>query len=80
MNQLSEETGGQYLFNFTNFLTPLNRVEKENNGYYLLSYQATHPGEKAGFQKVEVKTANPEFKVRVRQGYKYGVPEGAKSR
>ena len=80
MNQLSEETGGQYLFNFTNFLTPLNRVEKENNGYYLLSYQATHPGEKAGFQKVEVKTANPEFKVRVRQGYKYGVPESAKSR
>src|SRR5436305_3595672 len=80
MNQLADDTGGQYLFNFTNFLTPLNRVEQENNGYYLLSYQATHPGEKAGFQKVEVKTANPEFKVRVRQGYKYGAPESAKSR
>ncbi len=80
MNQLSEETGGQYLFNFTNFLTPLNKVEQENNGYYLLSYQATHPGEKAGFQKVEVKTANPEFRVRVRQGYKYGLPENPKSR
>jgi len=81
MNQLSDETGGQYLFNFTNFLTPLNRVEQENNGYYLLSYQATHPGEKAGFQKVEVKTTNPEFKVRVRQGYKYGsVTENPKSR
>jgi VWFA-related protein len=80
MNQLSDETGGQYLFNFTNFLTPLNRVEQENNGYYLLSYQATHPGEKTGFQKVEVKTANPEFRVRVRQGYKYGLPENPKSR
>jgi len=80
MNQLSEETGGQYLFNFTNFLTPLKKVEQENNGYYLLSYQATHPGEKVGFQKVEVKTANPEFRVRVRQGYKYGAPESAKSR
>jgi VWFA-related protein len=80
MNQLSDETGGQYLFNFTNFLTPLNKLEQENNGYYLLSYQATHPGEKTGFQKVEVKTANPEFKVRVRQGYKYGTPESAKSR
>jgi VWFA-related protein len=80
MNQLSEETGGQYLFNFTNFLTPLNRIEQENNGYYLLSYQATHPGEKAGFQKVEVKSTNPEFKVRVRQGYQYGEKENDKSR
>jgi VWFA-related protein len=80
MNQLSEETGGQYLFNFTNFLTPLNKVEQENNGYYLLSYQATHPGEATGFQKVEVKTANPEFRVRVRQGYKYGAPDNPKSR
>jgi VWFA-related protein len=80
MNQLADDTGGQYLFNFTNFLTPLNKVESENNGYYLLSYQATHPGEKAGFQKVEVKSANPEFKVRVRQGYKYGEPDNAKSR
>jgi len=77
MNQLADDTGGQYLFNFTNFLTPLKRVEQENNGYYLLSYQATHPGEKAGFQKVEIKATNPEFKVRVRQGYKYGAPDSA---
>ena len=72
MNQLAEETGGLYLFNHTNFLTPLRRISQENNGYYLLSYQATHPGESAGFQKVEVKTTNPELKVRTREGYRYG--------
>ncbi|HTQ79411.1 MAG TPA: VWA domain-containing protein [Thermoanaerobaculia bacterium] len=80
MNQLAADTGGQYLFNFTNFINPLRKLERENNGYYLLSYQASHPGEKAGFQKVEVKASNPEFRVRTRQGYKFGEPEADKSR
>lgn len=72
MNQLAMETGGEYYFDFTNFLTPLKQVSKENNGYYLLSYGATHGTDKAGFQKVTVETLNPEFKVKAREGYQYG--------
>ncbi len=72
MNQLALETGGEYYFDFTNFMTPLQKVSKENNGYYLLSYGATHATDKAGFQKVTVETTNPEFKVKAREGYQYG--------
>jgi len=72
MNQLALETGGEYYFNFTNFLSPLKEVTKENNGYYLLSYGATHQADKSGFQKVTVETTNPEFKVKSREGYEYG--------
>lgn len=72
MNHLALDTGGKYYFNFTSFKTPLGQVAEENSGYYLLSYRSTHPSDKTGFQKVEVKTANPEFKVRAREGYEYG--------
>ena len=72
MNQLALETGGEYYFNFTNFQTPLKQVAKENNGYYLLSYTATHGAAESGFQKVTVATTNPEFKVKAREGYQYG--------
>jgi len=75
MNQLALETGGEYYFDFTNFLSPLKEVAKENNGYYLLSYAATHTGDQAGFQKVTVETTNPEFKVKAREGYQYGRAE-----
>lgn len=72
MNQLADETGGRYYFNFTNFLTPLRQLAKENSGYYLLSYQSPHAAGTQGFQKVTVKTVNPEFRVRTREGYRYG--------
>ena len=72
LNQLASDTGGKYLFNFTNFLTALEQVSTENNGYYLLSYRSEHPAGTSGFQSVEVKTANPEFRVKARQGYSYG--------
>ena len=72
LNHLSDETGGRYFFNVTNFSTPLDQVSKENSGYYLLSYQSDQPAGKSGFQEVEVKTTNPEFRVRARKGYDYG--------
>ncbi|HVR07523.1 MAG TPA: hypothetical protein VMW75_05700, partial [Thermoanaerobaculia bacterium] len=72
LNQLASDTGGRYLFNFTNFLTALEQVSTENNGYYLLSYRSEHPAGTSGFQSVEVKTANPELRVKGRQGYSYG--------
>jgi len=72
LNLLSNDTGGRYFFNVTNFSTPLDQVAKENNGYYLLSYENRQPAGKSGFQEVEVKTTNPEFRIKARKGYEYG--------
>lgn len=72
MSRLADETGGQYLYHFTNFTTPLRRVAEENGGYYLLSYTSQHPAGKKGFQKVEVDTKDPSLRLRTRQGYSYG--------
>jgi VWFA-related protein len=72
LNSVANDTGGKYYFNFTNFITPLRQVADENTGYYLLAYKATHPAGESGYQKVQVKTTNPSFKVRAREGYLYG--------
>ncbi len=76
LNMLAADTGGTYLFNFVSFTQPLQRVLEENNGYYLLAYKSEHPAGAKGYQKVEVKVANPEFKVKAREGYSYGPPRG----
>lgn len=72
LSLLSEDTGGRYYFHFDNFGTPLHEVNEENNGYYLLSFEARYPVGDQGYREVEVETVNPEFKVRARKGYRYG--------
>lgn len=72
LTKLSTETGGEYYGTFSSFITPLRKIADEANGYYLLSYQAEHPAGETGYRKVKVKTRNPDFKVRARQGYRYG--------
>jgi VWFA-related protein len=72
MNQLASDTGGRYYYDVVNFETPLQQAAKENSGYYLLSYRAEHPAGQSGFQPVQVRTTNPELKVRARKGYYYG--------
>ncbi len=76
LNLLASDTGGTYLFNFVNFSTPLKKILEENNGYYLLAYKSERPAGAEGFQRVEVKLANPEFKVKAREGYSYGKSRG----
>lgn len=72
LSSLAADTGGQYYFTFVNFLAPLEEIDSDNNGYYLLSYRARHPRDASGYQKVEVETVNPDFAVRARQGYRIG--------
>ncbi|HKH49789.1 MAG TPA: VWA domain-containing protein [Thermoanaerobaculia bacterium] len=72
MNQIANDTGGRYFYNFTNFTTPLEQIASENSGYYLLSYRSEKPVGATGFQEVRVKTNNPEFRIRARKGYDYG--------
>jgi len=66
------DTGGEYYFSFVNFLTPLEQIDQDNNGYYLLSYRSEHPRDATGYQEVEVETVNPRFEVRARRGYTIG--------
>jgi len=72
MNHLALDTGGEYLFNFTSFMTPLRRAAEANSGYYLLGYSGRHNADASGFQEVTVSTKNPEFKIQARTGYSYG--------
>lgn len=72
LSLLADDTGGQYYFNFVNFKVPLQKIADDNNGYYLLSYQAEYPSGQEGYREVEVSTTNPGFTVRARKGYKFG--------
>ena len=72
LSSLASDTGGRYYFNFVNFLTPLEQVAEDNSGYYLISYRSRHPEGESGYQEVEVRTTNPGFRTRAREGYLYG--------
>lgn len=69
---MASDTNGHYYRLHTSFTTPLQLIEKRTAGYYLISYYTKkRPGEH-GFQKVDVRLRNPEFKVSARSGYEYG--------
>ncbi len=72
LSVLADDTGGRYFYNFVNFRDPLQQIAEDNNGYYLLSYQSEYTSSEAGYRKVSVKTVNPTFRVRARQGYRLG--------
>jgi VWFA-related protein len=72
LSVLANDTGGQYYANFVNFQFPLRKVVDDNNGYYLLSYAARVPAGETGYRQVTVRTQNPDFRVRYRQGYLAG--------
>jgi VWFA-related protein len=72
LSHVAADTGGRYFDLFTNFETPLTQIATENNGYYLLSYRGRHPAGEQGFQRVEVDTTNPQFRIRHREGYTFG--------
>jgi VWFA-related protein len=72
LSLLAEQTGGRYYPNVVNFLSPLEALASEASGYYLLAYQSPHPRGASGFQQVEVKVKNPEFRVKARRGYTFG--------
>jgi len=72
LSLIAVETGGQYFGNFINFKEPLQRISEDNNGYYLLAYEAEYPAGEKGFREVEVRLEQPGFKIRARKGYGYG--------
>lgn len=72
LSNLAADTGGTYYFNFANFITPLESISRETNGYYLITYRSPHPRGETGYQEVTVDTENPRLRVNVREGYRYG--------
>jgi VWFA-related protein len=71
LHRLARETGGEYFRPGVSFIGPLRAVERENNGYYLLSYYSKKPENASGYQKIDVSLRNREFRVKAREGYAY---------
>jgi len=72
LSRLATETGGDYYRNIVNFATPLRMVERQNNGYYMVTYYAAKkPSTKNGYQKIDVALRNREFRIKAREGYAY---------
>lgn len=72
LEELAQSTGGRYFRLNVTFQPALEQIEKTNNGYYLVTYRSPHAKGRTGFQKVDLATKNPEFKVVARAGYQYG--------
>lgn len=72
LEEIAESTGGQYYRLNTTFIPALDQIEEKNAGYYLLTYRSRRADGENGFQKVEVTTKNPEFRVVARSGYQLG--------
>lgn len=72
LSLLAADTGARSFLQPVNFRLLLDRISKENTGYYLLSYRSPHPRDESGFQEVKVETRNPKLEVLARKGYHYG--------
>jgi VWFA-related protein len=72
LSEMAESTGGRYFQQNVSFKTPIVEIENVNSGYYLVTYRSKQPRGKSGFQKVDVRLRNPEFRVVTRSGYGFG--------
>lgn len=72
LSAIASDTGGHYYSIFTNVQTPLRAVTDDNLGYYLISYRSDFATGSTGYREVKVETANRDWKVRAREGYRYG--------
>ena len=71
LSQIAAQTGGEYFRATVTYDYPLQRIENENNGYYLLSYYTDRSPDQHGYQEIEVSLKNPQFRLKSREGYKY---------
>lgn len=71
--QIALDAGGIYLSNRVSFKSRLERIGRENLGYYLLSFRATHPAGESGYRSVRVGTKDRRIRIRAQRGYRYGL-------
>jgi VWFA-related protein len=72
LDRITRETNGEYFRYATTFRQPLREVAKASAGYYLITYRTQHAKGEKGFQKVDVRVKQPEFRVKARTGYTFG--------
>ncbi len=72
LERLARVTGGGYPFHGRDLVETLREIERENSGFYLLSYKSARAPGEAGYRRVEVRTTNPELEARARSGYGAG--------
>ena len=69
LSPLATETGGRYFPNAVSFATPLRRIGRENQRYYLMSYVPTNPEADGTYRRIDVRTSKPDVELIARQGY-----------
>lgn len=67
--RIAVETGGEPLRNPVNYAAALRNADRENAGYYLLSYRTPETPGEGEYRDLDVSLRNPEFRVRARPGY-----------
>lgn len=72
LQQMAQDTNGDYYRHPVNFEPLIKRVEQQTNGYYLITYTSHHPKGEHGFQKVDVDVKSKDLRVQARSGYLFG--------
>ncbi len=78
LEHLTRATGGGYPFHGRDLLEPLREIERENSGFYLLSYRSAQPRGEGGYRRVVVRTTNPELRARARSGHGPRLDDGGR--
>ncbi len=55
------------------FFRPLEQITAANTGYYLITYRSPRKAGEIGYQRVEVRSADPEIRILARRGYRFGL-------
>lgn len=72
LSRMAMETGGEFHANFVSYLTPLEEIAEDNNGYYLVSYAAPEDAQRGEYREVDVEMKNANLDARTREGYVTG--------
>lgn len=68
LQTIAVETGGEAVVTPADFSAGLQRVSRDLDGYYLLSYTSSHPGD-GRFYDVQIRVRPAGARVRARTGY-----------
>ena len=75
LRKMSEETGGQALYNFNDLENLIKKAVDDSSQYYMLTFYANDKG-KEGWHKLEVKVKREGAQARGRDGFYYAGPAG----
>lgn len=73
LSRLATDSGGVYDPNISGFFRPLEQITAANTGYYLITYRSARKAGEIGYQRVEVRSADPEIRILARRGYRFGL-------